>query len=124
MTTLEDFDAREMRALAREEARDEAREAAAANVAPAYSFVDAPPASKNKIGRSIPEYRVKMINLARRNPGRWLEYPSTPADSYTAKQSASFASDIRKGKRGFAGGAWEAQARGGVVYLRYLGEDA
>ncbi|MDV2477182.1 hypothetical protein F8M49_20905 [Rhodococcus zopfii] len=50
-------------------------------------------------GRRIPEQRAQLIAFAKANPGKWIEYRSTPADPI--KTPSYFANNVRAGKCGF-----------------------
>lgn len=112
MTTLHDLDRQEERRRQREELRS------ARTSVPAFRIVDELPVART--GRRIPEQRQQLIEFAKQNPGRWIEYRSTDADPFA--KSYSFANTVRKGVAGFGPkGAFEARSTGDLVYLRYVG---
>lgn len=95
---------------------------AAPKAAPAFRIVDELPAHRGRVGRSIPARRQELIDFAKANPGRWIEYPPAGDDNY--KSISSFIGNIRKGTSGFdPEGAFEASARNKVAYVRYVGTD-
>ncbi|MDV2477404.1 hypothetical protein F8M49_22400 [Rhodococcus zopfii] len=84
----------------------------------AFRIVDELPAEGS--GRRIPEQRAQLIAFAKANPGKWIEYRSTPADPI--KTPSYFANNVRAGKCGFdPKGSFEAVTRGKCPYIRYVG---
>lgn len=115
VSSLHDADERAFRSMQREEAR------IARNTPPAFRVVDDLPESGRAQGRRIPEQRQALIDFARANPGKWIEYRSTEEDPY--KKAYDLSSNIRAGKVGFAPrGDFESVARQNVVYVRYVGD--
>jgi hypothetical protein len=115
VSSLHDADDRESRRMQREEARE------ARNTVPAFRIVDDVPNSGALLGRTIPEQRQQLIDFAKANPGKWIEYRSTDEDPY--KNASHFVSSARQGKCGFAPkGDFEAACRNKLVYIRYVGK--
>ncbi|WP_072814304.1 hypothetical protein [Rhodococcus zopfii] len=91
-------------------------------VANTFRIVDTLPSAENRSGRPIPEHRRDLIEFAKANAGRWIEYPPAGDDAY--KSVSTFVSTVRSGKGGFAPkGAFEATARNKIAYVRYIGTD-
>jgi len=115
VSSLYEADDRELRRMRREEAREDR------NTTPAFRVVDDLPDSGAFAGRQIPEQRRQLIDFAKANPGRWIEYQSTENDPY--KQASHFVGNVRQGRCGFSPkGSFEAVSRDKLVYIRYVGE--
>lgn len=87
---------------------------------PEFRIVDTLPAPENRTGRPIPHRRSELVDFAKANPGRWIEYPPAGDDAY--KSIGTFISTVRTGRGGFAPrGTFESTARNKVAYVRYIG---
>lgn len=115
VSSLYEADQREDRRRHREEARE------ARSTTPAFRIVTDLPDSGAFAGRRIPEQRRQLIDFAKANPGKWIEYRSTEDDPY--KHASHFVGNVRQGRCGFGPkGSFEAVTRDKLVYIRYVGE--
>lgn len=81
-------------------------------------FVDELPAAK----RPHIDVLQSFAEVLRENPGQWAKHPTNYKDAAQARTSAC---NIRKGRsKIFRPGEFEAEARDGVVYVRFVGGEA